>query len=170
MARIFNHHARVPPDKRNQLPYLSPYPPPIPCLPPYTPPMPYLPSHTPPMPYVRFDTAQGALFDDTNDQSWADQTESIRDDDLGNAPSWGLSSTYITPPNESPSSQDGSRPIPQRRQDHLLGSLNASTFEAARIGTQGSYIVPQEDNVRFIPPNVALSPLTGNLSALTQDC
>jgi hypothetical protein len=162
MAGLFNHHARVPPDKPDQLPYLSPYPPPIPCLPLYPP---YLSSYSPPMSY-----AQETLFDETNGQSWTDQTESIRDGSLGNAPSWGLSSTYTTPPNESPSPQDESRPSPQRRRGHLPGSLIVSTFESARIGAQGSYMAPQEDNVRFIPPNVVLSPLTRNLSALTQDC
>lgn len=74
------------------------------------------------------------------------------------------------PPDESPPSQDESRPSSQRRQDHLLGSLDASRFESARIGAQGSYMMSQEDNVRFISPNVVLSPLTGNPRAFTQDC
>jgi hypothetical protein len=150
MAGRSNHHARIPLDERDQLPYLPPY--------------------SPPVPYVRFDTSQETLFDDTNDQSWADETESIRGDSLGNAPSWGLSSTHTTPPDESPPSQDESRPSPQRRQDHLLGSLDASTFESPGIGAQGSYMVSQEDNVRFIPPNVVLLPLTENPRAFTHDC
>jgi hypothetical protein len=132
--------------------------------------LPYLLTYSPPTTYVPFDIAQETLFDDTNDQSCVDQTESVRDDSLGNAPSWGQSSTHITPPDQSPPSQDESRPPSQRRQDHLLGSLDVSAFESARIGAQGSYMMSQEDNVRFISPNVVLSPLTGNPRAFTQDC
>jgi hypothetical protein len=150
MAGRSNHRARIPPDERDRFPYL--------------------PSYVPPMPHVRFDTARVALFDDANDQPWADETESTRGDSLGNAPSWGLSSTLTTPPDESPPLQDESRPSPQRRQDHMLGSLDVSTFESAEIGAQESYMMTQEGNVRFIPPNVALSPLTANPRVFTQDC
>jgi hypothetical protein len=52
----------------------------------------------------------------------------------------------------------------------MLGSLDVSTFESAEIGAQESYMMTQEGNVRFIPPNVALSPLTANPRVFTQDC